>query len=201
MLVFYFLSLVLSGLVGFHLFVRYKRTGRYAAKIPGRTPYPFIGNMLDFDISSPGNNKYADAWTNVADVFMSIVSKIILVLRIIRFNMLKSESYQWIGWHYIDLHTKICWDNFWYFIILSHHYWIIYPVHADYKWSKGNIHANNYFFRQFTYWVSNKSKNKVLYYTLQCLYCYDPKTYDKFLELNDGGIDFIKIYLKNYASS
>ena len=51
--------LVALGLTSFHFYVRYKRTGRLATKVPGPAPYPFIGNMLDFDISSPGKFGYA----------------------------------------------------------------------------------------------------------------------------------------------
>ncbi|NP_001165932.1 cytochrome P450 4AB23 [Nasonia vitripennis] len=47
------LLFIVLALTVFHFYIRYRRIGRLASAIPGPSPYPFIGNMLSFDISSP----------------------------------------------------------------------------------------------------------------------------------------------------
>ncbi|XP_058807856.1 cytochrome P450 4C1-like [Phymastichus coffea] len=44
---------VIVLMTAFNIFVRYRRKGRLANIIPGPSPYPFIGNMLSFDIGNP----------------------------------------------------------------------------------------------------------------------------------------------------
>lgn len=50
----YILLLILLGIIIFHSFVRFGRRGKIAKKIPGPMSFPIIGNMLSFDIASPG---------------------------------------------------------------------------------------------------------------------------------------------------
>ena len=50
-MVIYLLLLLFLGPLTFHIVTRYNRRGRILRKIPGPTPYPFVGNLLKFNVS------------------------------------------------------------------------------------------------------------------------------------------------------
>lgn len=52
MLIIYTAILIIFIALTFHLTTRYNRRGRLLNKIPGPTAYPFVGNLLKFNVES-----------------------------------------------------------------------------------------------------------------------------------------------------